>query len=251
MLSAVTELAPLHEDLTFHGPLSAERADRLIRSLGPLDGQHVVDLGCGWAELLLRTLAAHPGATGRGIDTDEAAIEHARANARARGLGGRVVLEVGDAAGWAGRADVLIVNGASHVWGGEPTEHTANALRAGRTVLPRGGRLLLGEGFWEHEPGPEQLAAMPMGRAEFRLLPDLVDLALGHGYRMLGLSRASRDEWDEFESLHALGRERWLLSNPDTPAAGDVRARADEHRNAWLRGWRDLLGFVYLTLVAG
>jgi SAM-dependent methyltransferase len=243
-------ISPLHEDLTFHGPLSISRADQLIRSLGRLDGQHVVDLGCGWAELLLRALATEPTATGDGVDKDAAAIEYGRANADVRGLADRVTLIAGDAAAWSGRdLDVLIVNGASQVWGGEPTEHTANALRAGRQLLRAGGRLLLGEGFWEREPTPAQLAAMSIPLRQYRSLPDLVDLALDHGYRLLALSQASLDEWDEFESRHALGRERWLLANTDSPPAGEIRARADAHRNAWLHGWRGVLGIAYLTLV--
>ena len=36
------EITPLHEDVTFHGPLSEERAARLIRSLAPLDGARVL-----------------------------------------------------------------------------------------------------------------------------------------------------------------------------------------------------------------
>jgi cyclopropane fatty-acyl-phospholipid synthase-like methyltransferase len=152
-------IPPLHEDLTFHGPLSSARADQLIRSLGPLAGQHVVDLGCGWAELLLRVLATEPTATGTGVDQDVAAIEHGRANAHARGLADRATLVVGDAGAWTGEADVLIVNGATQVWGGEPTEHTANALRKGRELLRPGGRLLLGEGFWEREPQPQPTRA--------------------------------------------------------------------------------------------
>ena len=243
-------ISPLHDDLTFHGPLSASRADQLIRSLGRLDHQHVVDLGCGWAELLLRTLATEPTAIGDGVDRDAAAIEHGRLNAKARGLADRVTLTVGDAGAWSGRdVDVLIVNGASQVWGGEPTEHTANALRAGRDLLRPGGRLLLGEGFWEREPTPAQLAAMPIPLEQCRSLPDLVDLALDHGYRLLALSQASLDEWDDFESRHALGWERWLLANPDSPHADEIRAQADTHRQAWLRGWRGVLGLAYLTLV--
>jgi SAM-dependent methyltransferase len=250
-LPTVTQpvISPLHEDLTFHGPLSTTRADQLIRSLGQLDGQQVVDLGCGWAELLLRALATEPTATGVGVDTAAAAIEHGQANADARGVADRVTLIVGDAAAWSGReVDVLIVNGASHVWGGKPTEHTATALRVSHELLRPGGRLLLGEGFWEREPTLAQLAAMPIPLQQYRSLPDLVDLALEHGYRLLALSQASLDEWDEFESRHALGWERWLLANPDSPHADEIRTRADAHRSAWLRGWRGVLGFAYLTL---
>jgi SAM-dependent methyltransferase len=237
-------LPPLHEELVFHGPLSSYRADQLVRSLGPLHGQHVVDLGCGWAELLLRTVAA--GATGHGVDTDPDAIAHGRKLATERGVADRVTLEVGDAGAWSGEADVLIVNGASHVFGGEPTEHTVNTLEAGRRFLRPGGRLLLGEGFWEREPTAEQLAVMPMGREEYGSVADLVDLAMAHGYRLLWLSQANQDEWDEFESGHAVARERWLLDYPDD---AEVRERADRQREWRLKGWRGVLGMVYLTLV--
>lgn len=249
-LPAMTQpvIPPLHEDLDFHGPFSESRADQVIRSLGTLYGQHVVDLGCGWAELLLRTLVAEPTATGYGVDLDAASIEHGRANARARRLTDRVTLDVGDASEWSGGAGVLIVNGATHVWGGEPAEHTANALTAGRTLLRPGGRLLLGEGFWQTEPDPARLRAMPIPLEQYRSLPDLVDLATEHGYRLLWLSRASADEWDEFQSRHALGWERWLLDHSDSPHYGEIEARADAHRRAWLRGWSDVQGYAYLTL---
>lgn len=243
-------ISPVYEDLSFHGPLSEQHAGQLVRSLGPLAGCQVVDLGCGWAELLLRILAAEPTATGHGIDQDARAVEHGRANASERGLADRVRLEVGDAGQWSGTADVLVVNGSTHVWAGEPTEHTGNALTAGRAALRRGGRLLLGECFWEREPTGAELDAMPMPREQYLPLPDLVDRALGHGYRLLALSQASLDEWDDFQSRHALGWERWLLASPGSPHADEIRARADGHRTGWLRGWRGVLGFAYLTLVA-
>ncbi|MFC0437451.1 cyclopropane-fatty-acyl-phospholipid synthase family protein [Kutzneria buriramensis] len=237
-------LPPLHDDLVFHGPMSSYRADLLIRSLGPLDGQHVVDLGCGWAELLLRAVAA--GATGHGVDLDAEAIAHGQKRATERGLADRVTLEVGDAGAWSGEADVLIVNGATHVFGGEPTDSTVNTLKAGRRILRPGGRLLLGEGFWEREPTAEQLAVMPMTREEYGSVAELVDLAMEHGYRLLWLSQANQDEWDEFESGHALARERRLLERPDDEEA---RAGADRQRTWRLKGWRGVLGMVYLTLV--
>ncbi len=44
------------EDLMFMSPLSEQRAERLVRFIAEgLDGT-VLDVGCGWAELLLRTV---------------------------------------------------------------------------------------------------------------------------------------------------------------------------------------------------
>lgn len=180
------------------------------------------------------------------------AIEHGLAGAAARGLADRVELTVGDAGQWSGEpADVLINNGSSHVWGGEPRLHTANALDAVRDLLHPGGRLLFGECFWRRPPTEAEQVVMPMPRDQYGSMADLVDLAQTRGYRLLSLSQASVDEWDDFQTRHGLGWENWLLDNPGSPDAHEVRARADQHRTGWLRGWRDTLGYAYLTLVRG
>ena len=50
------------------GPLSLERLDALVART-PLDrGDHVLELGCGKGELLVRLLARWPDATAKGFD---------------------------------------------------------------------------------------------------------------------------------------------------------------------------------------
>lgn len=215
-----------------------------MASLPPLTGARVVDLGCGWAELLLRIVAAEPTVAGVGVDRDPAAIARARSNAEARGLADRVELAVADAAGWAGdQADVLLCIGASQAWGG-----AGPALTALRPCLRPGGRLVFGEAIWTRPPTPAALAALGADAESYGSLADLVELAVGHGYRPLAVAEATGEEWDSFESRYLLGWERWLLANPAGPGADDVRARADAHRARWLGGYRGVLGFAYLTL---
>ena len=84
------ELPPSLTRLIFHGPLSEARASRLVARLTRNTPRTVLDIGCGWGELMLRILAAAPGATGFGLDTDESDLARGRDNARARGLAGRV-----------------------------------------------------------------------------------------------------------------------------------------------------------------
>ncbi len=248
-------LSPLYRDCDFNGPLSDTRAARLIDGLGPLDGAHVVDVGCGWAELLLRTLERAPTATGFGIDLGGEALAHGRAGAAARGLADRVELVEGDAGEWtrAGSgtaADVVFNIGSTHAWGGEPVEHTANALEALSGLLRPGGRLLFGECFWLREPTGAELAAMyDTPREQYRTMRALVDMALSYGFRLRELSQASPQEWDDFENRHARGWEDWLAANPGSPDAEEVRARADRHRVARVDGWREVMGMAYLTLV--
>jgi cyclopropane fatty-acyl-phospholipid synthase-like methyltransferase len=232
-----------YADLEFNAPLSTAHSDELVASLRPLEGASIVDLGCGWAEFLLRVVDDEPTAHGVGVDRDPEAIARARVNAENRGLHERIRLECADATQWSGTADVAIVIGASHAWGS--TEATLLAIHP---LLRPGGRLLLGESIWEQPPTQQALTALDARPDDFTTVPGLVDLCFARGYRLLALSTASLDEWHTFESRYCAGRERWLLQNADAVNAGDVRAELDNHRNGWLHGYRGILGFAYLTL---
>jgi SAM-dependent methyltransferase len=239
--------------LTFHGPLSAERADRLAAglaaslaaSLAPAGSGDVVDYGCGWGDLLLRVLEAAPGARGTGIDVNGTEIARGRKNATDRGLAGRVSFIEGAATDHALVADVVINCGAYHAFGTIP-----EALKALRPLVKPAGRLLFGAEIWDRPPTDERLANMWPGITadDCLYLPDVVDAATAQGFRPLLIQTATRDEWEEFESGLAAADEEWLLANPNHPGAGQVRDRLDRQRSIWLRGHRDVLGFAYLTL---
>jgi SAM-dependent methyltransferase len=232
-----------YTDLDFNSPLSDARATELLNSLRPLTGVRALDLGCGWAELLLRLLETDPSATGTGVDADSAAIARGRANAVTRGLTDRVRLEHTDVSDWTGEpADVVTVIGSGHAWGGP-----RQTLEAVAPLLRPGGRLLLGEGFWERPPTEEALAALDATPDDYPSLEGLVALAVECGYRPLAVSVANADEWDSFESRWCGGLERWALEHPGTPEADRARQRADQHRAGWM-AYRGILGLAYLTL---
>src|ERR1017187_10558138 len=103
------DLPPSLTQLTFHGPLSEARAARLVGRLTRANPATVLDIGCGWAELMLRILAAAPGATGLGLDTDEGDLARGRDNAKARGLDDRVTFVRESGVGTArGPADLVL-----------------------------------------------------------------------------------------------------------------------------------------------
>jgi SAM-dependent methyltransferase len=239
------ELAALaHGRLDFNSPLSEWRAAELVEGLDVPGSARVLDLGCGWGELLLRLLATRPGATGIGVDTSARAVDRGIAAARARGLADRVAFEISDAAATTHRpADVVLCVGSSHAWGGTP-----EALGALRALIRPGGTVLFGEAFWEREPTEVELAGLGARREEYGSLADLVELAMGFGFRPLEVAVANQDEWDSFESRWCAGLERWLLDHPDSADADQVGEVVDRHRSGWLRGYRGVLGFAYLTL---
>lgn len=251
--------------LTFHGPLSEARAAGLVRRLAGVRPRTVLDVGCGWGELLLRVLAAQPDARGTGVDLRGEDLERGRQSARARGLADRVEFVEKSAVGTPrGPADLVLCLGASHALStAEPPRHTGEALRELRRLVRDGGRVVLGEGFWERTPTPAELSGMwPDASADDHYgLARLVDLVVEAGSRpwgspLLERSReawgrtetASRAEWEEFESAYQADTEVWLAGHPDHPPAAETRERLDAHRAQWLT-YRGVLGIAYLTLV--
>lgn len=250
------ELPPPFADLTFMTPLSEDRARRLVNFLA--DGQTgtVVDLGCGWAELLLRVLSAAPDAHGLGIDRDQASIAHAESVARERGVAGRVRLVVGDAGVVdLDRADAAICIGASQIWRAaaddtQPMDYAA-ALQALRRLVRRGARVVYGEGIWSRPPTPEAVAPLAGRLDEFATLAQLTELVVGHGFMPIAVHEANLDEWDEFESGYSACYAAWLAEHdPDHPDAAEVRDRAARQRAGYLSGYRGVLGMGYFELIA-
>ena len=247
------ELPPGLTRLTFHGPLSEARAARMVARLTGTSPRTVLDIGCGWGELMLRILAAAPAATGLGLDTDEGDLARGRDSARARGLDGRVAFVRESGVGTSrGPADLVLCLGASHALTEvEPPGHTAAALAELRRLLTGGGGVVLGVGLGHLPPPLALLAVRGPGTTagEFGDLASLVDLAVGAGFRPAWIETATLEEWEDFESGYQCDEEEWLAAHPGHPEAAELRERVDQHRSFWLRGYYGLLGQAYLTLV--
>jgi cyclopropane fatty-acyl-phospholipid synthase-like methyltransferase len=246
---------PLFRDLTFLAPLSGARADRLVAFLTEDVPSTVLDVGCGWGELLLRVLEAAPVARGLGVDLDEEALAGAHRRAVDRSLTDRASFEARDAREVEGSFGAVTCIGASQIWGpqveeAQPLDYAA-ALTALRELLPRGGRLVYGEGIWSSPPTPAAIAPLAGRDDEYVRLGALVELAKAQGFAVMAAHEADLDEWDTFESGFAAGYARWLAEHPaDDPDADEVRQLAARQHAAYFEGYRGILGLAYLHLVA-
>ncbi|MFJ4717042.1 SAM-dependent methyltransferase [Streptomyces sp. NPDC088785] len=247
------KLPPRLTTLSFHSPLSEPRAASLIERAAAEAPSTVLDIGCGWGELMLRVLEAVPGARGTGVDLNGEDLARGRTNAAARGLADRVeFLEKSATDAALDPADLVFCLSASHALSGaEPPRLTTEALRALRGLVTPGGRVVFADGYWQRPPTPQELGAMwPDARAdEYDGLAGLVDRAVAAGFRPVWIETANRDEWETFESGYQSDQEVWLAGHPDHPLAEETREKLDRHRSSWLRGYRDVLGIAYLTLV--
>ena len=238
-------------------PLSEARADRLVRFLAGTTRGTVVDIGCGWAELLLRVLEASPHLRGIGIDTDEDAIGLAIQRSNDRRLASRTELVVGDAKSSApSDATGVISIGASQAWAARdaakdlPLDYHL-ALRSLRRLVAPGGRVVYGEGIWSTPPTQKAIVPLAGRLDEFVTLAELLEIAASCKLSPVGFHEASLDEWDVFESGYTARYATWLARHPaDHPNAAEVEERARQQRAAYVGGYRGVLGMAYLELVA-
>lgn len=231
----------VYSKMRWNTPLSEEHATLLLERLDVARGQEVLDLGCGWGELLLRAIADRPAATGIGLDSDPRALQRGREAAAKRGLSDRVSFVIGDAPGWTSPADRVVCIGASHAWGG-----SAETLHALSGLVRPGARILFGDGCWERPP-PSEAAAAIFGE-DILALSDLVEQAMAGGWHLIHLSTADQREWDDFEATWRAGRQEWLKANPHDSRAGPVRHKIDLQVRDYVGSYRGVLGFAYLIL---
>jgi SAM-dependent methyltransferase len=228
-------------DHPINSPLDDESVRRLLHRTVNRGDERVLDLGCGAAAWLLRTLAAHPRVTAEGVDNAAQALTSARKEAAELGVEERLVLHHQDATEFASphRFDAVLSVGSAHAFGGLlPTLDAAH-----RHLVP-GGSVLVGDAYWEREPS----AAAREMLGEHEDLATTLDLVVAHGWTPVFGHISTRRELDDFEWCWTGSLATWALDHPEDPDSAEVLAVASTHRSEWLHTYRDSFGFITLVL---
>ncbi|MEU1046746.1 class I SAM-dependent methyltransferase [Streptomyces sp. NPDC005897] len=230
-----------HADHPVAAPLDDDSVRRLLARAVPGDGARVLDLGCGGGEWLLRALTGHPRLAAEGVDTSESTLDHARAAATRLGVADRLTLHRADAARFpaAHRFDLVLCVGSTHAFGG-----LTATLAAAREHLAPGGRVLVGDGFWERDPSPEAVELL----GDLTDLPTTLERVVADGWTPVGGHISTRAELDDYEWSWTGALATWALDHPTDPDRAQALETATAHRDGWLRGYRDSLGFLCLVL---
>ncbi|MEU9615969.1 class I SAM-dependent methyltransferase [Streptomyces sp. NPDC048209] len=231
-----------------HNPFTPAKLATLGQALHLAPGTRVLDLASGSGEMLC-TWARDHGVTGTGVDISTVFTEEARARAAELGVADRVTFVHDDAVGYVSDEPVDLVSCLGATWIGDGAVGTIELLA--RSLRP-GGLMLIGEPYWRREvPDEETARACHAGsKADFRLLPELVEQFGELGYDVVEMVLADGDSWDRYQAAQWLNLRRWLDRNPGDELAAEVRAELTTEPARYTRYQRDYLGWGVFALMA-
>jgi len=221
-------------------PISSEKVLKVGQVLALNPGDRVIDFGCGYAELL-RLWAEDFGINGVGIDVREHACDRARKKMAEHGLDDRIEIIHFNAAEFAFEKetyDVAACVGATFIWGGY-----RETIRAMKTAIHSGGKLVIGEVSWKRLQIPPQYTISEKFLTEDQLLK----ITWEEGFDVQFVVRASQDDWDRYESGNWRGLLNWLQENPHHPERQEVIDHLHQSQAEYFQFGREFLGWaIYL-----
>ena len=226
-------------------PLAEEDVDEMIEALELEPGAHVLDLGCGKAEVLLRIVERYPDVRATGLDRSPAILAEARRQAEARVPESRVMLLEQDVREYdpePGAFDLVVSTGGVSFRGG-----VGGTLAVLYGFVAPGGKLLFGEGYWREEPSAEYLVALGAAREELRDYQGTIEAAQDLRLELKRAVTSSVEDWDAYEDAWARNGERYADAHEGEEGVAELREWVAAGRERYQAlGGHDTLGFALL-----
>ncbi len=233
-----------HEPHLFCNPLSEAKVDELIALLALSDEARVLDIACGKAEFLVRTVKRW-NCSAVGVDISPYFVADARAKVEAAGLEPAIEIVEVNGSEYSGKPssfDAAVCLGASWIWDG-----LEGTLRALSSWAKPGGLVVVGEPFWRSAPSRDHLEAADLTESSFGTHLGNAQTGLGLGLGLLHTIVSSDDDWDRYESYQWYAAERYSRRNPSDPDVLELMAKVRKARDHYLQWGRKEIGWaVYL-----
>lgn len=197
----------LHHTMRICNPMSPADLERVVGLLEVKDGHSVLDIACGYGELLIR-LAQRAAITGIGLDLSPWMIRTACEEAATRVPEARLEWELGEAkhAYEDERFDRVLCLGASWIWLG--LNGTLNAL-AQRTKP--GGVVAVGDMHTRTGVDPADVVSSH-GRVDSLSYQEA--LFADHGLELIERVATEDASWDDYLRRTHEGAAAWLVAHP-------------------------------------
>ena len=233
-----------HEPHLFCNPLSEAKGDELIALLALSDESRVLDIACGKAEFLVRTVKRW-NCKAVGVDISPYFVADARAKVEAAGLEAAIEIVEANGSEYSGKPssfDAAVCLGASWIWGG-----LEGTLRALSSWAKPSGLVVVGEPFWRSAPSRDHLEAAELTESSFSTHFGNAQTGLRLGLGLLHTIVSSEDDWDRYESYQWYAAERYSRRNPGDPDSLELIANVRKARDRYLQWGRKEIGWaVYL-----
>jgi SAM-dependent methyltransferase len=241
------QFAIRESDHRIHDPFGPEKLATLGSALRMSPGTTILDLASGSGEMLC-TWARDHEITGVGVDLSRDFTAAAIQRSIELGVSDHVTFLHGDAAAYTHDHPVDVASCLGATWIGGGPLGTLDLLE--RHLRP-GGMALIGEPFWIRGPESEEAVrgSHAESRDDFRFLPQLVEAFGDHGWDLVEMVLAGRDDWDRYVAAQWLSTRRWLDANPGDELYDQMRAELDRAPYEHVRYTREYLGWGVFALI--
>lgn len=229
----------LHKRQQIMNPMRLAKLDRFVKTLDLPVGGHVLDVGCGKGEFLIRLYDEY-AISGVGIDKSPYCVNDCNENHMTRAPRAVLDFKLMDAADYvtADQYDLTCCMGASWIYGG-----IKGTLKALTDMTKPGGLIIAGEPYWIKEPSAEYLKADETEKETFHTHMENIVMGDEFGLTCAYTLASNHEDWDYYESLHWWSAAEYVDANPDDPDNSEIRENSKKFREIYLKWARDTLGW--------